>query len=102
VGLAGQRLNAAICSREAVAANIEELADYCTSLTPRKQPDVTRVSREYMVGDIGHAIRLLKREGAGPFFRRCRMYLRGQRLETVENKEDKGSGNEGEGTGSSR
>ncbi|MCX6303956.1 MAG: glycosyltransferase [Bacteroidetes bacterium] len=87
MGLAGQQLNSAICSHRAVKEKIRGLVARCSGLMPQNPgqplpvpigPGPSKLS--LFIQDIGYAMQLLKREGAGSFFRRTRMYLNGQRL----------------------
>ena len=87
VGLGGQKLNSAICSPEAVKKNIEELVEFCTTLShkPKKRTlclwfhsRCATISSFFK--DIGFGLELLKREGFGQFVRRSILYLQGQRL----------------------
>jgi glycosyltransferase involved in cell wall biosynthesis len=49
-----------------------------------------RLKLKLVIGDIGLGIRLLKREGPGPFLRRTWMYLKGRRLNTSQKKQFEG------------
>ena len=94
MGLAGQELNSAICSRRAVTIKLQEMVVYCERLT-RKQGGMpfrhlivsARGKAGFLLKDMGHAWNLLKREGPGEFVRRTAMYLKGQRLPEVPRPE---------------
>ena len=96
IGLAGQHLNSVICSHEVVAKKIGELTNHCSSLISRQRDYNLRKwfnlyhSKILLItSDIGHGIRLLKREGPGKFIRRTLMYLHGQRFDTPVHFEKK-------------
>jgi GT2 family glycosyltransferase/glycosyltransferase involved in cell wall biosynthesis len=87
MGLAGQKLNSAICSYAAVKEKIREVVIHCNRLIPETTiqsvqntaiPKTGKIS--ILVKDFGYALQLLKREGPGEFLRRAYMYLKGQRL----------------------
>jgi len=87
VGLAGQRLNSAICSFTVVKEKISELTDHCSGLIsfrttrPGQSLFITLSTKFFLfIKDIGYAIRLLKREGINSFIKRTGMYVKGQRL----------------------
>lgn len=99
IGLAGQQLNAAICSKDAVMRTMKELYNYCLTITPRNSDHKKREPKEltwknlqlkihvtimkinFIIEDIGHGFTLLQRDGMGQFIRRTWMYLKGQRLD---------------------
>lgn len=87
MGLAGQKLNSAICSHRAVKENIRGIVDHCSGLASPKNnnPSLlffascsTKISM--FIKDIGYARQLLQREGIGEFIKRTWLYLNGQRL----------------------
>ena len=87
MGLAGQQLNSAICSQQAVTVKLNELVDYCKRLIPKKHNQLVltpipscSAKLPLFVKDIGYAIQLLKRDGVREFFRRTWLYLQGQRI----------------------
>ncbi len=99
MGLAGQQFNSAICSQQAVKERIRELTDHCTSQIPKnkhrpllKLYNSLLAKFSFFVKDVGYAFALLRREGAGSFFRRTLLYLKGQRLplEVIPREPEKG------------
>jgi len=87
MGIAGQQLNSAICSRQAVTEKIREIVLHCSvSVIPKNSrpfqillvPMSTKISLFFK--DIGYAIQLLRREGILSFFRRTWLYMHGQRI----------------------
>jgi len=90
MGLAGQKLNSAICSYRAVNEKIKDLVNHCSGLIPQLpkptflnkfEPWLAKIS--FLIKDFGFAFRLLRREGIGSFLRRTWLYLNGQRLPVV-------------------
>jgi GT2 family glycosyltransferase/glycosyltransferase involved in cell wall biosynthesis len=98
MGLAGQQLNSAICSHQAVKEKIRELAEYCSGLIPQTPGRPFRHLLKSWSGklslfikDIGYAVQLLQREGISEFFRRTLLYLKGQRLPVYNRMQKQGA-----------
>jgi GT2 family glycosyltransferase/glycosyltransferase involved in cell wall biosynthesis len=96
MGLAGQKLNSAICSYQAVNEKIRDLVIHCNSLITTipivpavnsPVPESTKLS--FFIKDFGYALQLLKRDGLREFFKRMWLYLHGQRLPVGTNDQEK-------------
>jgi len=95
MGLAGQQLNSAICSHCAVKEQIRMVVERCSRIVPAQtgppRPGLCAKWAAMLAmffADLGHAIKLLRREGIGQFFSRAWLYLHGQRLPVSQDMQE--------------
>jgi len=75
MGIAGQKLNSAICSHDAVKVKIEELVGACYKLVTGKSHHSFRQRIISIASDIRKGFSYLKREGIKKTLRKILFYL---------------------------